>query len=144
VGSDTRFHHRDDTNDATYGDTHAYATRKRGRFGARTRATHERRRIQRTVDAASNTGVTAQQFHAGILGATATGHNFDVGAGHHHREHAGATCTRCGDAYTSIDNVDRCKPIRARHGMGKRNDGREGRLHPRPAIGNLADGRFKL
>eukprot|EP01047_Picozoa_sp_COSAG01_P129845 COSAG01_NODE_59355_length_300_cov_3.094527_1_plen_23_part_01 len=23
--------------------------------------------------------------------------------------------------------------------MGKRNDGREGRLHPRPAIGNLAD-----
>jgi hypothetical protein len=62
----------------------------------------------------------------------------------HGPEYARATSTRRGDAYTSIDNVDRCKPIRARHGMGKRNDGREGRLHPRPAIGNLADGRFKL
>ena len=37
------------------------------------------------------------------------------------------------------DNVDRCKPIRARHGMGKRNDDREGRLHPRPAIGTVCD-----
>ena len=86
----------------------------------------------------------AQQLHTGILGAATTVHILDVGTGHHRREHARATSTRRGDTYTSIDNVDRCKPIRARHGMGKRNDDREGRLHPRPAIGNLADGRFKL
>ena len=91
---------------ATNGDTHAYTARKRGRFGARTRTTDERRRTQHTVDAANNTGVTAQQLHTGILGATTTVHNLDVGAGHHHREHAGATRTRRGDAYASIGNVD--------------------------------------
>eukprot|EP01047_Picozoa_sp_COSAG01_P095804 COSAG01_NODE_26435_length_714_cov_1.162602_1_plen_154_part_00 len=32
-------------------------------------ATNERRRTQRSVDSDDNTGVTAQQFHAGILGA---------------------------------------------------------------------------
>ena len=36
------------------------------------------------------------------------------------------------------------KPIRAGHDMDKRNDSREGQLHPRPAIDNPADGRSKL
>jgi hypothetical protein len=41
------------------------------------------------VDPADNTGVTAQQLHTGILGATTIVHNLDVGTRHHHREYAG-------------------------------------------------------
>ena len=105
-----------------------------------------RPRLARPINdtAADTTGVTAQQLHTGKLGAATTVHNLDVGAGHHHLEHAGATRTRRGDAYASIDNVDRCKPIRARHAMDTRNDNRDGQLHPRLATGTLADGRFKL
>jgi hypothetical protein len=48
------------------------------------------------------------------------------------------------DSVTGDAGAVRHKPIRVGHDMDKRNDSREGQLHPRPAIDNPADGRSKL